>query len=120
MKKAKKLIIVHAGVVLVFVAYYALLYLLDATCLIREITSHPCPTCGMTRAFLSLLRFDLEGYFYYNPATIACVVAILLGAHKKLISGRVSSRVVDYSIIALTLGILTVYIVRLMASGLPQ
>lgn len=120
MKKLKKLLVVHLSVVLIIIAYYALLYLLDATCLIRAITFHPCPTCGMTRAFLSLLRFDLEGYFYYNPATIACVVAILLGAHKKSISGRVSSRVVDYSIIALTLGILAVYIVRLMASGLPQ
>ena len=74
----------------------------------------------MTRAFLSLLRFDLSDYFYYNPATIACAVAILLGVHKKSILGRVNSRVVDYSIIALTLGILAVYIVRLMASGLPQ
>ncbi|MBQ8624945.1 MAG: DUF2752 domain-containing protein [Agathobacter sp.] len=26
-----------------------------------------CPGCGMTRAFLSLLRFDFASAFYYHP-----------------------------------------------------
>ena len=26
-----------------------------------------CPGCGMTRAFLSLARFDIQSAFYYHP-----------------------------------------------------
>ena len=47
----------------------------------------PCPTCGMTRAFLSLFRLDLAAAFAYNPAfptfIAACVLLALSCADKK-------------------------------------
>ncbi|HHV50075.1 MAG TPA: DUF2752 domain-containing protein, partial [Clostridiales bacterium] len=38
----------------------------------------PCPTCGMTRSFLSLLKLDLKSAFYYHP--LFWVVPIIAGS----------------------------------------
>lgn len=36
-------------------------------CVVRFFTGIPCPSCGMTRAAFSLLRFDFCMAFYYHP-----------------------------------------------------
>lgn len=45
-------------------------------CLIRNITGHECPGCGMTRALASLAYMDPVGAWHYNRAVV--VVAQLL------------------------------------------
>ncbi len=45
-------------------------------CLIRNITGHECPGCGMTRALVSLSRLDAVGAWHYNRAVV--VVAPIL------------------------------------------
>lgn len=45
-------------------------------CLIRNITGHECPGCGMTRALASLAYMDPVGAWHYNRAVV--VVAPLL------------------------------------------
>ncbi|MBR4305600.1 MAG: DUF2752 domain-containing protein, partial [Ruminiclostridium sp.] len=37
-----------------------------------------CPTCGTTRALISLLSLDFAGYFFYNPVAILYAVALAL------------------------------------------
>ncbi len=37
-----------------------------------------CPGCGMTRAFLSLFRFDFAQAFYYHPLFPLVIVLVLL------------------------------------------
>lgn len=37
-------------------------------CLMKAVLGIPCPVCGMTRAYLSLLRLDFRAAFEYNPA----------------------------------------------------
>ena len=44
----------------------------------------PCPTCGVSRALLSLLRLDIRGYFYYQPMALPLLVAVWLMLHIKL------------------------------------
>ena len=44
-------------------------------CPFREITGWPCPTCGATRAWLSLASGDVLGAFRLNPAAAAALVA---------------------------------------------
>ncbi len=64
--KSKKI-----GVLLLFGVYFTLVYVLmskfDITCVFLELFGIPCPGCGMTRAFLSLLKLDIYNAFRYNP-----------------------------------------------------
>lgn len=54
---------------LLFFGLYLILtwIFLDNNCLIKIVFGVPCPGCGMTRAFISLLKFDLPSAFYYHP-----------------------------------------------------
>ncbi len=36
-------------------------------CLPRYLTGIPCPSCGMTRAFFSLVQFKFAAAFHYHP-----------------------------------------------------
>lgn len=47
--------------------YGLILYVLKITCPIKWATGVSCPGCGMTRAFVSVLRLDFAAAFYYHP-----------------------------------------------------
>ena len=60
-------------------------------CLIKELTGLPCPTCGMTRAYKSLLRGEILMAFIYNPAFLTypaaivfCILTLISKKHKRL------------------------------------
>ncbi|MFI5401403.1 MAG: DUF2752 domain-containing protein [Planctomycetota bacterium] len=55
-----------------------------SACWFREATGIPCPTCGMTRSYVSMLEGDVAGSFRAHPAgpvmllaTAAALVGIL-------------------------------------------
>ena len=54
-------------------AVYAVMMLLGVTCPIKFLTGVSCPGCGMTRAFLSAIRFNFADAFHYHPLWI-CVI----------------------------------------------
>lgn len=60
--KRQKLI----GTVL-FLLVLVVWYVAQIPCWIRAWFHIPCPGCGMTRAWLSLLRGDLSAAFLYHP-----------------------------------------------------
>lgn len=43
------------------------------TCIFRTIFNFPCPTCGVTRALISLLKGDFSAYCYFNVMAVHCV-----------------------------------------------
>lgn len=47
--------------------FYAALESMGITCPIRYIAGISCPGCGMSRAWLALLRLDLAGAFAFHP-----------------------------------------------------
>ncbi len=53
--------------VIAVVLAFALFNLLGHGCPIRLFTGVSCPGCGMTRAWLSILRFDFKSAFMYHP-----------------------------------------------------
>lgn len=60
----------HIGIKLAAFSAYLLLvfafYAFDIPCVFRSVFGIQCPGCGMTRACLSLLHFDLKQAFAYN------------------------------------------------------
>ena len=60
-------------------------------CLFRRVTSLPCPSCGMTRAFVALARGEFARAVAYNIAAPFVYAAVWLGlalAVGELASGR--------------------------------
>lgn len=45
-------------------------------CVFRTLTGVPCPGCGMTRAMISVLKFEFSDAFYYHP--LFCVPPLML------------------------------------------
>lgn len=39
----------------------------DSICMIYNITGLECPTCGVTRAFSSIMHFQFKNAFNFNP-----------------------------------------------------
>ena len=91
-------------------------------CPIRLITGIPCPSCGITRAYISLLNGDLSKAFYYHPLffllPIALVLVILLLLNEKKRSGKFTRPLNIISISLLSVYILT-YLVRLFTKSIP-
>lgn len=50
-----------------FTAAYIIMWKTGITCVFLHFTGIPCPGCGMTRAFLSVIRLDFLGALRYNP-----------------------------------------------------
>lgn len=73
----KHLLVIAAGTL-----YFLMCRFFDITCPIKAIIGINCPTCGMTRAILSLLRGDFDMYFKYNPFALPCVVSVFLLIHR--------------------------------------
>lgn len=67
------------------------LYLTDIGCVVRRVTGLACPGCGMTRAWLAVLRLDFAAAVAYHPLFWAAPLAVaLLWAQE--VSGRVVRR----------------------------
>lgn len=52
-------------------------------CVFKGIIGLPCPGCGLTRAILSLLRFDLKNAFFYHPLFLIPPLLVLVLAFRK-------------------------------------
>lgn len=74
----KHFLIIAAGTL-----YFLMCRFFDITCPIKAIIGINCPTCGMTRAILSLLRGDFDMYFKYNPFALPCVISAFLLIHRR-------------------------------------
>ena len=59
--KKEKLLNLSIGAVVVVI-----FYLFNLTCPFKYVFKVPCPCCGMTRAYLSLIRLDFVSAFNFN------------------------------------------------------
>ncbi|MBC8576336.1 DUF2752 domain-containing protein [Oscillospiraceae bacterium BX1] len=75
-------------------------------------TGQICPTCGSTRAILSLLRGNFKMYVSYQPMAIPLVIAVVLCIHLQFIKKPLKE--ISAAIVGATLFLNTVfYILRL-------
>lgn len=106
----KKDIIGKISAVLAVVILYVFLSLTGVGCPIKFITGISCAGCGMTRAWIHVLKLDFKGAFYYHPLFFLPPVAVILFSLKNHIKYKI------YINSMLTLGItfVTIFIVRII------
>lgn len=78
--KAKKQTLrsIGAGFVL-FIAFFILTKIVGGSiCPIKNIFNVSCFGCGMTRAFISILKLDFTSAFYYNALSIPLFFGIFI------------------------------------------
>ena len=67
--------------VLEILCFYGLLECLGITCPIKWLTGCSCAGCGMSRAWLSVLRLDFAAAFGYHPlfwmSAVVCVCLLM-------------------------------------------
>lgn len=77
--------IIYFSVVCCFIA---VMQISNIYCPIRAFLGVPCPTCGVTRAILSLLKLDFNGYVRYQPLALPLVASVILLLHVGVIRKR--------------------------------
>ncbi len=85
---------------------YAVLAAIGHGCPIRFVTGIPCPGCGLSRAYLALLKLDFAGAFHYHPLFWA--VPLLFGlclryGRKKEMAAGIAATVVGAAFIGVYL-----------------
>lgn len=72
-----------------------------------------CPTCGVTRALISLLIGDFQKYCNYNIFAIFLVITVILTFHIKFIKNNKVKILIYTLIISVLLLNLIYYLIRL-------
>ncbi len=89
---------------------YVLMQLVGITCPIKFVTGISCAGCGITRAWLSLLRGDLAAAMQYHPLFWLPVPAAVLYCLRQRLPKKVT-QISLWTILALGLG---VYLLRML------
>lgn len=110
-----KLLVLGLSVLLV-----AVWIILQLPCVIRCVTGLICPGCGMTRAWLAVLRLDIVGAFQLHPMFWSVPVLALFAFYDGLLfkNRRVNKLVLG----GLIVGLLLCYLIRLnsfLSGSLP-
>lgn len=79
----KRLIQDNCPLLLIVVTVYSVLFLFGVTCPIKFIFGISCPGCGMTRAFIHILKGDIYTAFYYHPLFCIPFLYLILCIYKK-------------------------------------
>ncbi|MDO4689963.1 MAG: DUF2752 domain-containing protein [Fusobacterium sp.] len=83
MSKRKYFIIIFLAIGLASILYYKKFG--GSICLFYNFYGVPCLSCGMTRAYVQLMEFNLKGAFYFHPLfwTVPFIVIFLIFDKKK-------------------------------------
>ena len=93
-------------------------HLLGITCPIKYVTGISCPGCGMTRAWLSLLRGDTAQAFAYHPLFLlvlpaAAYLAVRYYLRKRGLAAGKIRRLDTIALAAVCIAMFTCYGLRL-------
>ena len=104
----------RSRIIIIFIALLIMgVYtILRISCPFSAIFHIPCPTCGMTRSAIALLRGDFRLSLEYNPCTVLVISALAIALFRDIIP--LKKRTMDIILISLSSVVFIVYIVRLV------
>lgn len=76
-------------------------------CVMKDVIGMPCPTCGMTRAFYSLLSLDFKSAFSYHPLwwTVPIIGFVVVFGERPWIAKIFKSKIFWSVVLVLYLGV---------------
>lgn len=107
MKRNKNSLLVF---IILVILIYGILQVFGITCPIKFITGVSCPGCGMTRAYLSLLRLDFKSAYYYHPLFVLPALGLIIYIFRDKFSKKFLSRLEIFFVLVF----LIVYVFRMM------
>jgi len=100
----------YLEIVISIIIVYMLFTILDINCPIKFLTGISCAGCGMTRAWLSVIKADFNSAFNYHPLWILPPIIIIVFLNKNIII----SKIYKYFKAICVLLFIIVYILRLI------
>lgn len=64
----------------ILIIFLLIVATMPVTCLFKQVTGIYCPTCGMTRAFISIIFFNFKKAFLYNILSIPLFLFIVISS----------------------------------------
>ncbi len=104
----------YGPALIIFAVYYGIVHLFRAAfCPMIQITGLPCAGCGLTRAFLFILRGEFERAVYIQPMAFAVIAFVAYCAFFRYLKG---TKIVAFSplFVILVSGMLVFYVVRMV------
>ena len=89
--------------------FYFVIESLGVSCPIKFLTGISCAGCGMSRAWLSLLKMDFVSAFHYHPLFFLPAVALIV----YLLREKMPVKVYKMSFILMAVAMMVVYVIRL-------
>ena len=99
--------------VAVVVVLYVILESFGVTCPIKYITGISCAGCGMSRAWIALLHFNIHDAFMYHPLFFLPPVVVIV----MLLKSKINIKIYKIIIFTIIIMFAIVYICRLIWSG---
>ena len=116
MKKTKKLILIHCGIMALLGFFVALVYFTPFQCPTKMLFRLPCPFCGLTRAWISAFSADFSAAFRQHPLFLLAPVLIAMFAHTD--SVRIKNKQLYDSVLVLIAAVFfIVYVIRMIIYG---
>lgn len=98
---------------IILLATCVFLYVFRIGCPIKFVTGIACPGCGMTRAVISLIRFDFKDAIMYHPMVFTLPLIIIL----YLFRNNVNKRLFNSLLIVIIAAFIITYIVRMVTGS---
>ncbi|MCR4843026.1 MAG: DUF2752 domain-containing protein [Eubacterium sp.] len=111
-EELKKTVKEFAVPVAIIAALYAFFWFVGIGCPIKYVTGVSCLGCGMTRAWLAVLRLDFSAAFYYHPLFWLVPIGVVWFVYRR----RIPKKVYNAGVFTFCALFVIVYVVRLFHS----
>jgi hypothetical protein len=110
MKKHKYYFIIIIVLIIVFILSILGIY----KCPYRLLFGIPCPTCGLTRAFISLLSFDFKSAFKYHSLYFLVIIGFIFYTLEEFNIISISNKIKNIFIVICIILFMIYYIYRII------